>query len=109
MARKNVLKIISLYKKDLEKKIKVDKIVLFGSVAKGKINQDSDIDLLVVSSQFSSLDPDERAKLLVLARENPETWNVAMDIFGVTPKEYQNASRLSILGEIKKTGITIKQ
>ncbi len=109
MARQNILKIIELYKKDLEKKIKIDKMIVFGSIAKGTPHKDSDIDLLVISSQFTHLDSDERAKLLVLARENPQTWNVAMDIFGVTPREYENASRRSILGEIKKTGIAIFQ
>ena len=107
MVRKNVLKIINLYKKDLEKKVKVDKIIVFGSCAKGVTHQNSDIDLLIISSQFSSFDADDRAKILCLARENPKTWDMAMDIFGVTPEEYKSASRLSILGEIKKTGIML--
>ncbi len=107
MARKNVLRIINLYKNDLEKKINVDGIILFGSSATNKTNKDSDIDLLVISSKFASLDSDERAKLLVLAREHPKTWEIGMDIFGVTQEEYDSASRFSILGEIKKTGVKV--
>lgn len=33
--------------------IKIDKAILFGSVAKNQLREDSDIDLALVSSQFS--------------------------------------------------------
>ena len=49
----------------------------------------------------------ERFDLLYFARTNPVTQNVPMDIFGLTPKEYHQASSLSIAGEIKETGKTI--
>lgn len=107
MVKKNIRKIINLYKKDLEKKIKVSSMVLFGSQVSGKKQMDSDIDLLVISQNFKRMNPDKRLELLYKERKNPITFKYSMDIFGVTPEEYENASDLTILGEIKETGIKV--
>ncbi|MFH1534151.1 MAG: hypothetical protein ABID64_04435, partial [Nitrospirota bacterium] len=69
-----------------------------------KYNQDSDIDLLIVSSLFAKMNDNERFDLLYAARQNPETQDTPMDIFGLTPDEYLKASHLSVVGEIKETG-----
>jgi predicted nucleotidyltransferase len=42
----------------------VEKVILFGSVAKGKIHQDSDIDLIILSSDFGKIDFLKRLILL---------------------------------------------
>ena len=49
MVQKKVRKLIQVYKKDLEKKIKVSKVILFGSYARGKATEDSDVDLVILS------------------------------------------------------------
>jgi predicted nucleotidyltransferase len=36
--------------------VRAEKAILFGSVAKGKIHQDSDIDLIILSSDFEKID-----------------------------------------------------
>lgn len=107
MVPKRVKKVIKLYQKDLEKKVSIKKIILFGSYAKGKVNKDSDIDLVVLSDDFAKMNPDRRLDLLQRERRNPQTWKFAMDIFGYTPEEYAQASSLTTLGEIKETGIVI--
>lgn len=107
MDRKKINRIIKVYLKDLSKKIKIDKTILFGSTAKGIINKDSDIDLLILSTSFEKMDINKRFDLLYSARVNSETQKTPMDIFGLTPQEYNQANFLSTIGEIKETGIFI--
>ena len=109
MGKREVRKIIDIYLVDLKRKIKVEKAILFGSFAKGKIHQDSDVDLVIISPSFNRMSTHKRFNLLYEARENPKTWCVGMDIFGFTPKEYDKASPLTILGEVKETGIEVQK
>ena len=48
----DVGKFISDYAANLESHIRVDRILLFGSYARGEATRDSDLDLIVVSSDF---------------------------------------------------------
>lgn len=104
MDRKQIEKVIKVYLTELSKKIKVEKIILFGSALRGRISKDSDLDLLILSTSFARMSPDKRFDLLYTSRMNPLTQSVPMDIFGLTPKEYHQASALSIVGEIKENG-----
>ncbi|OGD61421.1 hypothetical protein A3I57_01315 [Candidatus Beckwithbacteria bacterium RIFCSPLOWO2_02_FULL_47_23] len=109
MDRKKIDKVIKIYLRDLSKKIKVDKAILFGSAVNGKINKNNDIDLLILSSSFAKMDINDRFDLLYTARENDETQIIPMDIFGLTPYEYNQANPLSTIGEIKETGKEVLQ
>ena len=104
MDRKQIEKVINIYFSDLAKKIKIEKAILFGSAARGKIGKNSDIDLLIISPSFANLPDDQRFDLLYTARKNEVTQATPMDIFGLTPKEYSKAGILSITAEIKETG-----
>lgn len=104
MDRKQIEKVIKIYLGDLAKKIKVEKAILFGSAVQGKIGQNSDIDLLILSPAFANLRDDQRFDLLYTARKSKETQSVPMDIFGLTPEEYSRAGVLSITAEIKEKG-----
>jgi predicted nucleotidyltransferase len=42
--------------KEFKKKFYVDEIIIFGSVARGKMGKHSDIDLIVVSKKFGTKD-----------------------------------------------------
>jgi predicted nucleotidyltransferase len=101
---KKLKQIAKEFAKELEKEIKVEKIILFGSFAKGKAKKDSDLDLLIISPNFKKMDLWKRIDILARARKNYE---FPMDYFGLTPKEYQTASPLTVLGEVKETGKTI--
>lgn len=107
MDRKKIKQTINIYAKELSKKIKVDKIVLFGSAANGKMKKDSDLDLVVLSRSFEKMGVDKRFDLLYTSRSSFATQSTPMDIFGLTPKEYREASPLSIVGEIKEKGKAI--
>lgn len=56
MAKKSVnseiMKSIQQYIERISKYYKIDDIILFGSYAKGTENEDSDIDIAVISSDF---------------------------------------------------------
>ena len=65
---KKILDQIQNYKKVLEKnKIKVQKLIAFGSYAKGTQKKWSDIDLCVVSPQFGKNRFEERVRLMRLS------------------------------------------
>ncbi|MCK4766441.1 MAG: nucleotidyltransferase domain-containing protein [Candidatus Aminicenantes bacterium] len=65
MDKKSVLEIIHRFKTDIEKKsIKIDKIILFGSYAKGNYRDESDIDVIIISDDFAPLNYWERIDLL---------------------------------------------
>jgi len=64
MAKKEIIKIRNILSALLEEKgIHVDKIVIFGSYAKGKKRKDSDIDIIVVSRNFRNRGIFERVNL----------------------------------------------
>lgn len=81
--------------------IHVDSIALFGSALTGNMDKDSDIDLIIISSDFINLDLFERAKLTL----KPETetlrkFKIPMDIINLSPEEY-NESNLRIFYQTK--------
>lgn len=61
-----VQKIISDYLQKVGGQIKIDKVILFGSYAKGQFSSDSDIDLAVFSDDFIGMEPIERFRFLFL-------------------------------------------
>lgn len=107
MVAKKAEKIIRAYKKSLERRIKVNKLILFGSWARGTQTKDSDLDLLVISSDFKKYSARKRFSILWDAREDPLTYKIDMDIIGFTPREFSKASPLTTLGEIKEMGKVI--
>lgn len=69
--------------------INVDSIALFGSAINGTFTSESDIDLMIISSDFVNLDIFERAKLTM----KPETetlrkFKIPMDIINLSPEEF---------------------
>jgi predicted nucleotidyltransferase len=86
--------VIAAYASELEKKIKVSKVILFGSAARGEMNQDSDLDLIVLSDSFRHMSFIKRLQLLSHARSGSAR-KVPMDILGYTPQEAKELSRKS--------------
>jgi len=65
MGKAAVLKIIGQFKGVLEKKgIKIERLILYGSYAAGTQREGSDIDLVVISNDFSGLGYWQRIDLL---------------------------------------------
>jgi predicted nucleotidyltransferase len=103
MDKKAVLEIISQFKKALESKgIKIDKLILFGSYASGKYREGSDIDLVVISEDFSGKDFWERIEII-----SDAIYEVFMPIEAVamTPEEW--SSKESLIVDYAKNGEVI--
>lgn len=98
------LKIIKNYFKKL-KKIGVERIVFFGSRAKGNFHNDSDFDLIVVSKKFENLRQGNRVLLGYRLWKN----DFALELLCYTPEEFEERKNgLNIVNEALKTGIEIK-
>ena len=91
---KNYIEKISQY-------YKIEAIILFGSYAKGTENEDSDIDIAIISSDFSDIIEDG-AKLIGL------TWKIDTRIepHPITTEDYQKISN-PFVREVIDTGIKV--
>ena len=65
MDKKAVLKIVSLFRRALEAKgLRINKLILFGSYAAGTYREGSDIDIVVISEDFTGKNYWERIDIL---------------------------------------------
>ena len=93
------------FKRNSKKTFGIDKIILFGSAAKGKMNEHSDIDLILVSEKFRGQSFFKRAIGLY------DYWNLdyPVDFLCYTPEEFEKKkNRVTIVREAVLEGIEIK-
>ncbi|MCJ7578822.1 MAG: nucleotidyltransferase domain-containing protein [candidate division Zixibacteria bacterium] len=86
----------------VKKKINIDKVILFGSFVEGKQREWSDIDLAIVSDDFSKMSFHQRLVFLGMLAWQAKVTEI--EALGYTLDEYKNATKLDFLGEIKRTG-----
>ena len=94
---------IQSFLRHVEEDIRVDKVFLFGSYARGNFREGSDIDLAIVSPDFKEEDCiDNMTRLLRKAMR------VRADIQTIpfSPEEYNNPKGL--MEEIRSTGIELR-
>lgn len=97
-------KIVDHYTNTLKKKIKVDGVLLFGSFAWGVPDKNSDVDLIIISPDFSKISFDERLNFLNHMRDEISC-QIPMDVIGYTPKEFGQIERHSaIIARAKQKG-----
>jgi len=85
----------------LEKGLKIEAIVLFGSHARGTSYEDSDIDLAVISPDFEGVPMNRRQEMIAdLSVHRP--YNLSP--IGYPSSEYHNPGPHSFLREIVVTG-----
>ena|SRR3989338_4323767 len=104
MDRKKFMKELKNFKENLSKKIPVEKIVVFGSYAKGNIGKDSDADLLIISSTFEKVPFIERTKGLY------KLWHIDVpyDFICMTPKEVEERKNgANVISIAMKEGIAV--
>jgi len=97
--KQSIQKPLRLYLKNVQKHIKISKVILFGSIARDKSTA-NDVDLIVLSDDFKTLDSDERLRLLYRASVG---FPFDLHVFGFTPQELAHASPLTALGQLKHT------
>ncbi|MFR3920279.1 MAG: nucleotidyltransferase domain-containing protein [Clostridia bacterium] len=85
----------------MRKYYKIEAIILFGSYAKGTENEDSDIDIAIISSDFNDIIEDG-AKLIGL------TWKIdtRIELHPITVEDYRKVSN-PFVKEVVDTGIKV--
>lgn len=99
MDLKKIKSEIDKYLNKLKQDLSLERVLLYGSFAEGKAKEDSDVDLLILSSDFAKMDEDERLRLLY---RKSVGFPYNLHVYGLTLKEYKEASPLTILGVIKR-------
>jgi len=89
----------------LRESIPVHKAILYGSYAYGTPRGGSDIDLVVLSPAFGTMPYLKRLEYLALAAWHAQAGDI--EAIGYTPEEYETASSLSLLGEVRERGIVV--
>ncbi len=109
MAKKIIPKEINKTVKDYadrlskQDKLPIDKVIIFGSYAKGKTRQWSDIDVCIISPRFQ----DSFSALNYLwRRRNDEEVRRGLEPVGFSKKDFQRGNAL--IREIARTGIEVK-
>ncbi len=104
VGKTTVINELKKFKQTLQKEIAVPKLILFGSVADGTANKDSDVDLIVVSPAFSKLNFFKRGALMY------DYWKplLPVDFLCFTPEEFEQRKKgATIVSHALKTGIVI--
>ncbi len=93
MDKATINEIIQFLKKLLiDNGLSVDSIALFGSALSGQMHEDSDIDLIIISSDFINKDIFERSQMTMKPEiETLKKYKVSMDILNLSPEEYADS------------------
>ena len=103
MGQDTVLATVKRFKNVLESiNIRVDQLILFGSHAEGTAREDSDIDLVVISSSFSDKSYWERINILTDAIYQVFA---PIEASAFTPDEWQ--SEKSLIFDYAKNGVSV--
>jgi len=105
MGREKHLEYLKKFKKELTKRIPVQKMYLFGSRAWGKPHRWSDFDIIIVSKKFGTRKSYERSYGF------RKYWDIdyPVDFLCYTPKEFNKLKKqITIVKEAVENGIEIK-
>jgi uncharacterized protein len=107
MVKKSTLKAVTFMKDRLQQTgLNVQKIIVFGSQANGKYNIGSDIDIIIISHDFTNKNIFKRARLTKDAEiMTIKKFMIPLDIVTMTPEEL--ADDKSLLSEYARTGEVI--
>lgn len=92
------------FRDKIARNYKIEKVILFGSRLTGKINEDSDIDLIIVGEEFRGKEALKRSSPLYLE------WDLeyAVDFLCYTPEEFDKRKKqIGIVKEAVEKGIEI--
>lgn len=108
MVKREIIKIkIKLKTLLQERGIGIEKIVVFGSYAKGKEKEYSDIDIIIVSKDFREKDIFQRVELTRgIHRKLIDEIMKPFDIMYYSDEEWKNGNSL-IINSAKENGVVI--
>lgn len=104
LENRKVISFLKQFKKNLQKKYKIQKAILFGSRARGDWLLTSDIDIILVSDDFASI-PFRRRMADVL-----QYWNedIDIEILCYTPAEFKRKKKeIGVVRQAVKEGVVI--
>lgn len=95
---------VKFFSRAIRKKMKIEKIILFGSRVTGENLKSSDYDFIVVSENFRNVFFTDRiAKMYDFWK-----FNVPIEVLCYTPEEFEKKRKeISIVREAVKTGLEI--
>ena len=102
--RQGLVRRLKNFKELVNNEIPIQKILLFGSFARGKTHKWSDVDLIIVSSKFYGEKTYKRARRLY------DYWNLnyPVDFLCYTPEEFNKLKKqVTIVREAVNKGIEI--
>lgn len=103
--RQKVKEIVKKYKNVLKGLgVNVDRVILYGSHARGRATKYSDIDLIVISEDFRKMNLRERLEILGIAAARIM---MPIEAKGYTSKEVKTISRFSFLSGILRAGVKV--
>ena len=104
MVKRKIVKAANYLKESLQESgVKVDKLIVFGSQARGTARKDSDIDIVIISRDFKDKDIFARAKLTGNAHwEVMQKILIPLDLVAMTPEEFESGN--SLIAESAKDG-----
>ncbi len=104
MVEDKIKEAITFFEERLRKNgLNIHRIILFGSQVEGRANNESDIDLVVVSEDFSGKDIFERVKLLNGAdADTISQFMIPIDVIMMSPEDLE--SETSILAAYARRG-----
>ena len=106
LSKKQINTLVKNIAKKAEKKgMPISKAFVFGSYAKNKVNQDSDLDLCFVSSKFEDRIKSSAMLRTIVYFSFPEI-DVPLDIAVYKPKNF--TTDIPLVREIKQNGKEIK-
>jgi len=95
---------IETFVEKLKKKINIERVIVFGSRARGDYLADSDVDMIIISKDFEEVPFYERMDKLILLWESP----LDLEALCYTPKEFeQKKKEIGIVAEAVKEGIEV--
>ena len=102
MDAQTIQKPLTEFRNAISDTISVNEFIVFGSHLEGTAQEDSDIDIVMVSDDFKTMDDNQRLDLLyrksVKIRPESHPW-------AFTPKELARASTLTTWGYAREHGI----
>ena len=99
-----IIKQLIPFRKLIQKKYGVTKVILFGSLATGHFTKESDVDLIVISDAFKGKKSFERSPPLY------KDWKLGypVDFLCFTPEEFERKRKIEgILHEAMKKAVEI--
>lgn len=105
MGKDRSVRIVRKFIKALKQEgITVDRVILYGSYARGKTRSDSDIDVAVISKNFGKDRVEEGMTLFrVAGKIDPR-----LEPIPISSESYQNDTWVPLIYEIKEKGIELE-